>query len=639
MNHKLILQNLIISSLYSKQLESKELFSSLPLSDQSRQQTDLLISEVATVHLINEDYFFRLRDSIQPDLYFPFFNTSKCFLFLNQNIQKSFQLLHLPVFQPEPFHLQLFPLLTCSETFNLLFSVLYDYHFDEKNKSQESVLVVFDFLRLISRSENFTLSQTPFPPVSAQSIEKLSFDSFEIAFQTPIQIGNSPAHSFLELISMIGEIGNTVLIEMNIGFIPIQQEARKTEHIQSQSSHIKDSILQQFSALQDHFLSEENENESLVECPICHSNEEDSIFAFPVQINASNLPLFLDSIQSQLEVDCLSTCNHIFHYSCLSECQLSCPICRKSFNAIIPKINLYSPLDDSQTSIVSNFLQNLKNHILFSFSFMFTILDFRERNQSNTIYSKEYPNIFSIFYSLLWYRNQIKPIQQTDIDQLENTSNSHFIQFIFNTLQTQNPLSIIQEQVHSLGKELNEENLFIFLRRVLFFQAFVLSKSEDFDWQNELTFESLCKRYNFNISVSRPLPAFPMISLPNRFLDFARSPYNVPLFFQDQARYICLLDGTFVKESDEDKIDFPSIFQFLQKNYSFCSFPIPFLVLSGKNVTKTAFFDTHGHRIFEDPIYTDKLGIPDLEFQRGKFVEISRTRLSKLIERFLVQKF
>jgi hypothetical protein len=129
-----------------------------------------------------------------------------------------------------------------------------------------------------------------------------------------------------------------------------------------------------------------------------------------------------------------------------------------------------------------------------------------------------------------------------------------------------------------------------------------------------------------------------MISLPNRFLDFARSPYYFPLFFQDQARYICLLDGTFVKESDEDKIDFPSIFLFIQKNYSFCSFPIPFLVLSGKNVTKTAFFDSRGYRIFEDPIYTDKLGIPDLGFQRGKFVEISRTIQSKLIERILVQK-
>jgi hypothetical protein len=162
MDHESVLINIIISYLFLKQLKSEQPFSSLPIHDQSSRQSSILLSEVANVHLVNEHYVFRLRDSVQPDLYFPFFNTSKCFSFLIQNFQKSFQLFHLSIIQPEPFGPHLLPLLYFSETFKLLFSVLYDYHFNEKNKSQESVLVVFDYLRLNSQFQNFKLSKNRF---------------------------------------------------------------------------------------------------------------------------------------------------------------------------------------------------------------------------------------------------------------------------------------------------------------------------------------------------------------------------------------------------------------------------------------------------------------------------------------------
>jgi hypothetical protein len=70
-----------------------------------------------------------------------------------------------------------------------------------------------------------------------------------------------------------------------------------------------------------------------------------------------------------------------------------------------------------------------------------------------------------------------------------------FAEFIFQKII--NSSQNIQYFVQQYGKELSTQELFTFLRRVLFFEYFVCNNVHPlscpfFDWNNELTFESLC---------------------------------------------------------------------------------------------------------------------------------------------------
>jgi hypothetical protein len=96
-----------------------------------------------------------------------------------------------------------------------------------------------------------------------------------------------------------------------------------------------------------------------------------------------------------------------------------------------------------------------------------------------------------------------------------------------------------------------------------------------FDWDDELTFEFLCQRYNFPFTAEILLPSFPTINFPRFFIDFARVPY--PMFDQDKPKQISILDGTCI---DQDQT-----IEFIQNKYANCSFPIPFICICGEDIT------------------------------------------------------
>jgi hypothetical protein len=263
---------------------------------------------------------------------------------------------------------------------------------------------------------------------------------------------------------------------------------------------------------------------------------------------------------------------------------------------------------------------------------MFTLIDFRQRNFSSSFQSNEHSKILSYLYNILWSQNQISPVQ--------TCLHSSFTNFIILTLQTNTPLELIPQQVQLIGNNLQKEDLFIFLRRALFFQYFVLGDTKPlnrnvFDWKEELKFETLCQRYNFNFTGDVFLRKFPFINLPNSFLDFARPTFLFPLHFQNEARFICLIDGGFVKISHFDPINFPIISDYIHSKFSFYTFPIPFLKLSGEKVTEIFFINFVGQTFSHQSVYLDEFGIPDEGFKRNKFLTLSETKIQQLIEDML----
>jgi hypothetical protein len=75
------------------------------------------------------------------NLYYPFINMSTKFSFLSKLFQtKRHQLLNQQNSEQEPFNLQLFSILTCSSMFQILFRILFDYHFNESEKKKRAYL-------------------------------------------------------------------------------------------------------------------------------------------------------------------------------------------------------------------------------------------------------------------------------------------------------------------------------------------------------------------------------------------------------------------------------------------------------------------------------------------------------------------
>jgi hypothetical protein len=293
-------------------------------------------------------------------------------------------------------------------------------------------------------------------------------------------------------------------------------------------------------------------------------------------------------------------------------------------------------LNEYQREAAKTFLSKFSTNLLISFSLLFTIIDFRERNMTDSIESQEYATLLPRLYSLLWHQNSQK--------QISGFFETKFTLFIFETLQTKFSSTFIQQQIGNLTKEMNLKELFIFLRRVLIFQYYVFGniqplKGNNFIWKDELRLENLCQRFHISFPEEIHLPKFPIFDIPISFFDLIKPPYNYPLVDQSKTRFICLLDGIFVKETSDDNLNIPLITDHIHSFYSQLSFPVPFLFVAGKYLSYVAFYNSNGPVTYSPPFYVDELGIPDVRFIRGKSLKISNEELSKLIDRILTSNY
>lgn len=262
---------------------------------------------------------------------------------------------------------------------------------------------------------------------------------------------------------------------------------------------------------------------------------------------------------------------------------------------------------------------------------MFTLLDFRERNNPTVVESKEHSKLLSSLYSVLFWQYQIQPIQ------IESVIQTPFGKFIYQILNQPNDSQNIQNFVSSCGKQLSNEKLHPFLRRVLFFQYFVLNNiqplnSSVFEWVNELSFETLCQRFHIQFPGDFNLPGFPIISLPTNIVDFYLPPFQLNISDQEYQRFVCLLDGCFVKSNENDSINIPFIFSFIENIYSNYNFPIPFLVLSGSYFSKILFYNQTNFICEYESFYLDNIGIPDVGLHRRRFLKFSPQKFESFIE-------
>lgn len=186
----------------------------------------------------------------------------------------------------------------------------------------------------------------------------------------------------------------------------------------------------------------------------------------------------------------------------------------------------------------------------------------------------------------------------------------------------------------NIGSKLNHELLFSFLKRCFLFQFFVIdypNTNTTFDFAGELSFQSLCKRYNFTLTQIVSLSPFLLIDLPSSFLDFGRPPLSFPLENQKYERMICLLNGVFVKASLNDPIDYPLYSEYIKVIFSRYQCPIPFLILSNRNIS-AVFLANPSNRMLFQSIYVDQFGLSNVGFQRMSNLTLSQKNLQALID-------
>jgi hypothetical protein len=625
--------DLITSILYSGPIQVNDFFHKYSCLTHDFRNFYSMLTKVAVTMHADDVYSFRLKNSSKLNIYCPFVSISNVFSFLGKHVSlKSKSLLPCSVVEQEPFCLKLFTLLTSKLTFSLLYAVLWSYHFDESTKSEESIFVVFDYLRLIASIEHFTLSSSKF---QVQPFELFPFDSFAVSFQTPLKFGNSDPYSMLQLVEKIDHFGIQVLESMCIQYIysppnPMPQTRIKV------AQTLRSSILSRMTELQNLYLPEEDESETF-ECIICSSHHEDDIFCYPLLVVDTNLSYFLDQIPLDKSVLAFSTCGHSFHTRCLANSAHFCPLCRSAFFQMLPILELYGQLSNPNVQV--GFFLDMSSDFLFdSFCSSVSLFDFRQRHEPTSIQDQTFSKMLSALYSLLWYLSNSSPIQPGSFQE------SPFSYFVYDSLKSNDLFCDFERRVHQVGDSLDSSNLFVFLRRVIFFQHFVFNNAFPqantvIDWDSELSFESLCSRFKFTFPGKIQISSFPLIPLPKNFIDFMHPPYQFPLAVQTAPRMICLLDGVFVRNSESDNCTYPLIHDHLKQHYSSCTFPVPFLILSGVDSTKILFVNQFRVRQLNNPIYLDYFGIPNCGFLRRSNLILSSERVESLIHFILTLKW
>jgi hypothetical protein len=188
-----LLTDIVHSILYPNQISAQKMYRFIPYSLRKDSAFDQIISKFVSIHQHDNDYFFLLRNFDSLNLYSPHINISLIYQYL-AGLSEKFptKLLQVPSVGGDPFGLDLISLLTCSANFQLIYSILFDYHFENSLRSQESIYIVFDQLKIISRFRSFTISNKGFPKITTESVQDLIFNPFEDAFQTPISFKGHP---------------------------------------------------------------------------------------------------------------------------------------------------------------------------------------------------------------------------------------------------------------------------------------------------------------------------------------------------------------------------------------------------------------------------------------------------------------
>lgn len=541
----------------------------------------------------------------------PTFKLKKQFECLNLMlpITKLIQLktLQFQPWEPEPFNLNLVPLLTSPVLIATEFSILADPSLSKKHELDDFVKTLINYTSSIVNvplTKKEEVSKIIFANTRLELIHKFS-GNFATDISTPVAFrGNEPV-SILDL--------------LKINVTTIDNDTKK-----KLANDLKKSIMSQYSASQKQFWdslgmtvpSDEIATNIPLKCTICSESVGD--LSLPVYV--------FRRVLEGVESIGFHMCQHPLHKDC-ADYRLGsiflCPAERLVRNCIINiEPDLESALSLAQTLLLIKEKKMIDDpimagiHFLFSFSELFREYDFRLRADPGSL-----DKIIPLLLPRLLMKNLENLNMLIDPDEIHNP----FMKIIYDiSLDRSIPLKSL---IGSLGSD------FVALRRARIFEIMCLEneydnlvenfinngvskglESTNLDWDFELMPDELFKHFKIQPFAVPELPLFKLIDLPKDFLKI-----DAPIS-----------DRSVINSMRLDTGEILDTFSLI-KSYNCAT---PFIQTSGKELSAVFVYSDQTIAILPG-IYLDAFGEEDIGIQRRNPLYLSSNRYSQITDMML----
>ncbi|KAK8896440.1 hypothetical protein M9Y10_014340 [Tritrichomonas musculus] len=510
--------------------------------------------------------------------------------------------------------------------------------------------------------------------------------------------GRSPM-SMIDMIKSTEQLGITVLDRLGIHYeIPQEMNQNIKQENKKKAKAIQEKFMSDFKNKQDTFAAQNEEVELNDECSVCQSeNPENPVLVFPVFVFETVIPIFAKKCvehnftkKSTTPVEKLfgfHLCGHFFHKTCINDYHkkyFNCPIDRCVRNNFLPKIDkkYNEALTDKELEANNEFIRkcfgdSTLNAILHSYIGELSLLEIRHRIRPECLdRSTNYVLFHYLFGSLFRSYHEIISILQARIDSGEYNNKKDndddiydsdddlplyvknidlsdpAVLLLFKLFAKENPLDDYKGLVKSIfDSELSDEKIkpeerYQFLRMAALLQHFALgiqlnedSNSSFIDWDDLLSFTSLCERYGITPRGNEnedeiDLQPFQFIQMPKSFLSFMKPPYSLNLADESVEIGICLLTGQILDLSKYPNSDLMHV-KTHRKNALADTFDI-ILQLTGSNAGSIVLNSQLMQKnISLKGFYVDSFGDEDVGLKRGSFLSLSDEKLENTIESIL----
>lgn len=285
---------------------------------------------------------------------------------------------------------------------------------EEKNADEETLVIQADeFEELI------------------EQLKPLSFNQF-MRKKIIFNLNHDEGVSMIDLISGMGNIGITVLKRMGISDIDenlsdesLQLKDQLQKKNRERANRIKMQMMSSFQQKQKTFQSsapqfeESNEKVPVIECNICHIENQSDCFVYPALICKSSLSSYM-KWKSQKDTsnvphsfaafNTVHICMHPIHSHCIHDNDYFCPADRCKRNASLPildgifdfrKIESESLLAETQKFVKKAYFNDIK-FAAFSLASEIEVLEMRHRSNPNCFDNKTIAATLRNIYLCIW---------------------------------------------------------------------------------------------------------------------------------------------------------------------------------------------------------------------------------------------
>ena len=473
--------------------------------------------------------------------------------------------------------------------------------------------------------------------------------------------------SIVDMVAAYGKVGHDVLVRLNVRSQEVSGSAESddAQTKRERARLMRMNVLQDMQAKRNLFLDADTRavSEESTEtqddgdtCVICSRSRSVGAIGYPVMCWKSRLPLRFDSrldgSHPAEPVLQFHLCPHTMHISCVHEKPFSCPMDRFTRNNILPILpDVTETLDSVQRESVDQFVKDMrpqlsepkrsKELLIASLASLIVVYDVRLRTTPSALDAPKHELLPPALFRVIWHYARGSGAE--DADPLESSQRTPFRTYMTRLIMSENPKEESEKFARQAIEEMagqDEEELYVLLRRIRLTEHFCLGKEVEcygslIDWDESLSPAAFSSLVKFREEEYR-LPGFSLCELPKRYLDFAKDPYNYPVWQALERRLLSLTDGALITQSPNDQTVLTTLPSYAEDHEDE---PLFFMCMGIRGSATISVLLSY-HKVAEMmPIYVDEFGDPDVGMQRGQLLYLSEQNCAKVADMIISGDF